>query len=605
MLPSISILPSRGVNSHLDEQTARAVVAALHASPDDHVRVWLEAGADQSPPYAVAELQNGTTYRLQQAGARWAIAPAPGGAPPPASVPRVKTLPGFGLVSVAPQVGLDFQQGSFRFGVTGDEPAMMGGGVCLLDYNNDGWLDVFAVNNYTDSQYAEWSEHGGPPTSELFRNDHGKFVNVTRAAHAGLPTRGEGCVAADLDGDGHTDLFVTTATDDELLWNNGNGTFTEGARKAGIVSYGWHSGAAVADVNGDGRPDLFVAGYTDLNHPITNSLKGFPGSYRGVRDELFLNLGHRRFKDVGPAVGLDPKPYDHSLGAVFVDVNGDGRPDLYVANDEDPNRLYLNEPGGRYGFHFVEAAKQYGVADPNAGMGVAAADYSGDGRSDLFVTNSRGQGNAAYRSDGEAFTNARRVFKPEQGANPTGWGDSWIDLRNNGKLDLVITNGGIPVTNAKRDAAQVQVLAPQGGRYVDAGLLQGLRVNGRGLAAGDYDNDGRVDVVVGTVGGRLLLLRNTSKAGHWLEVNVAPFSPGAVVTLVGRDGTRQVREVQAGSSYLSSEDPRIHFGLGPATSARELVVRYPDGTVKRLRNVRADRILTVSKAPRCCPATRP
>src|SRR5205823_4186842 len=160
-------------------------------------------------------------------------------------------------------------------------------------------------------------------------NEHGRFIDVTRTAHAGLPTRGQGCVAADLDGDGHTDLFVTTATDDELLWNNGDATFTEGARKAGIVSYGWHAGAAVTDVNGD-----------------------------------------------------------------------------------DPNRLYLNEPGGRYGFHFVQVAPAFGVADRNAGMGVAAADYSGDGRPDLFVTNSRGQGNAAFRSDGETFANAWPAFKP-------------------------------------------------------------------------------------------------------------------------------------------------------------------------------------------------
>jgi hypothetical protein len=592
-LPAITILPSHGVSTQLDERVARQVVAGLRASPSEHVRVWLEPGPGQDPPRAVVELSTGATFRLAQAGPRWVL--AHDGGTQPAIAAAVPKLPGFDLVDVARKVGLDFRQGSFRFGVSPDNQAMMGGGVCWLDYNGDGWLDLFAVNNYTDNQYADWEEHGGPPTSELFRNDHGHFVNVTKSAHAGLPTRGEGCVAADLDGDGRPDVFVTTATDDELLWNNGNGTFSEGARKAGIVSYGWHSGAAVADVNGDGRPDLLVAGYADMNNPVPGSLKGFPSNYRGVRDELFLNLGHRHFEDVGAQVGLDAKPYDHSLGVVFVDVNGDGRPDLYVANDEDPNRLYLNEPGGRYGFHFVQVAEAFGVADRNAGMGVAVADYNGDGRPDFFVTNSRGQGNAAFRSDGEAFANAGATFKPAVGTNPTGWGDSWIDLRNDGRLDLVVTNGAIPVTSLRRDAGPVQLLVPKDGRYVDAGVLPGLRVNGRGLAAADYDNDGRVDIAVGTVGGQLLLLRNTSKAGHWLEVNVAPFSPGAVVTVVGRDGRRQIREVQAGSSYLSSEDPRIHFGLGAARSVRELVVRYPDGVVKRLRDVRADRILTVRR----------
>ncbi len=602
-LPTIEILPSRGVSTSLNSRTARAItfdlVSDLKVQPQtsDRVRVWLEPGPGQDPPLAVAEFSTGgrfVTYRLRQAGSRWALAGGTGALRPVPELPAIPVLPGYSLASVAHRVGLDFQQGSFRFGVTPDTPAMMGGGVCWLDYNNDGWLDLFAVDNYSDSQYADWESHGGPPTSELFRNDRGTFVNVTKAADAGLPTRGEGCVAADLNGDGHTDLFVTTATDDELLWNNGDGTFTEGARKAGIFSAGWHSGAAVADVNGDGRPDLFVAGYTDLNHPIPGSLKGFPGNYRGVRDELFLNEGHRHFKEVGARVGLDPKPYDHSLGAVFVDVNGDGRPDLYVANDEDPNRLYLNEPGGPEGFHFVQVARSYGVADANAGMGIAAADWTGDGLTDLFVSNSRGQGNAAFRAASETFANARPTFKNAFGTNPTGWGDSWIDLRNNGKLELVIANGGIPVTNVKKDAAPVQVLAPKGGRYVDSGLLRGVRVDGRGLAAADYDNDGRVDIAVGTVGGRLVLLHNLSQAGHWLEINIAPFSPGAVVTLID-DGGRQVREVQAGSSYLSSEDPRIHFGLGKATVARELVVRFPDGTVRRLQNVRADQILTVRR----------
>jgi hypothetical protein len=325
-------------------------------------------------------------------------------------------------------------------------------------------------------------------------------------------------------------------------------------------------------------------------------VRGFPGDHPGVRDELFLNEGHRRFRDVGPSVGLDPAPSDHSLGAVFTDVNGDGRPDLYVANDTDPNRLYINAPGGALGFHFVETARASKVADAAAGMGVAAGDVNRDGRPDFLVTNSRRQTEAAYQSSGASYTSVGAAFTRALGGTFAGWGDSWVDLRNSGRLDLVVASGDIPVTNLQKDAGPVRVLAQQrDGSFVPANLLQKLRTNGRGLAAADYDNDGRVDIAINSIGGPLVLLHNTSSAGNWLEVDVRPFSPGAVVTAELADGQRLVREVRAGSSYLSSEDPRIHFGLGSAKVVSRLTVRYPDGTVQRLANVRADRILTVSR----------
>jgi hypothetical protein len=496
-------------------------------------------------------------------------------------------------VNVAPRVGIRFRHGSFRFGVSNDPPAMMGGGVCWLDYDRDGRLDLFAVNSYADDELPTWLKRGGLPTATLYRNEGKRFVNVSASSHAGLPLRGEGCVAADLDGNGYTDLYVTTAVSDVLLWNNGDGTFTEGARAAGVVSFGWHSGAAVADVNGDGRQDLFVAGYTDAHNSIAGSIEGFPGNHEGVRDLLFLNQGHRHFREVGKQAGLDPPPYDHSLGVVFTDTNGDGRPDLYVANDEDPNRLYVNERGGPLGFHFANRARQKGVADANAGMGIAAADYSGDGRADLFVSNSRRQTHAVYRSERTSFVDARRAFTGALGKNLTGWGDSWVDLNNDGRLDLVVANGAIPVTNLGKNAQAVQVLAQHNGRFSPVGVLRTLRLNGRGVAAADYDNDGRMDLAVSSIGGPLLLLRNTGAAGHWLEVSLPRFAPGARVTAVLPDGRRLVRELRAGSSYLSSEDPRVHFGLGAATRVRELVVRYPNGEVVRLRNVAGDRILSV------------
>ena len=417
--------------------------------------------------------------------------------------------------------------------------------------------------------------------------------------------RGSGCVAGDLDGNGTTDLFVTTAgydaerdAYDALLWNNGDGTFTEGAWKAGIRTHGWHTGAAVADVNGDGRMDVFVAGYTDVNNEIPGSESGFPANHAAVPDLLYLNSGgpgaHPTFREVGRTAGLEPRGLDHGLGASFVDVDRDGRLDLYVANDLDPNRLYLNVAcsGCPLGFRLVERGKAERVDDPNAGMGVAAGDYSGDGLDDLFVTNSRGQLHAAYRSRAVGpFADARPDFSAALGQRSTGWGATWVDLDLDGRLELALANGAIPVTNLVEDAERLQVVSTANGDVRPLRFGAVAPRNGRGLAAADFDNDGDLDLAVGSIGGRLQLLRNDRAGGHWLQVALPRFSPGARVTVVLDDGRRLVREARAGGSYLSSEDPRLHFGLGDATRVREVVVRYPGGAVTRLADVGADRLV--------------
>jgi hypothetical protein len=607
------------ISPQLGRQIAGVAISALEAKAPSYrvtaVDLRLLQAVDQAPPTVVATL-TGPSFRrvldLALTHGRFVVTGEGGSTLPPrlpVAQPRYASQPkGVGafrklrLVNVAPKVGLDFRQGAFRYSMAYDQQAMMGGGVCWLDFDNDGWLDLFAVNSYADVDMPEWPSHGGLPESALFRNVHGRFENVSKDAHANIRVKGTGCAAADLNGDGYTDLVVTTATGVEVLWNDGNGKFT--ARPL-AAPYGWYAGATVADVNGDGRPDIFVAGYTNMAAAIPGSIAGFPTNHEGVRDLLFLNQGGERFKEVGIAAGLASSHFRHGLGATFTDVNGDGRPDLYVANDEDPNDLYINEPGGPLGFHFVDEAKAYGVDDKNAGMGIAEGDVNGDGRPDLFITNSRGQPHAAYESEilrnGEtAYRNVTERFAKALDRKWTvGWGDAFVDFGNSGNLDLILANGAIPVTSLKQDTEPLQLLQGLGGGKftLASGIIDpaGMpEIIGRGLAVADYANDGRMAVAINTIGGPLVLLQDTGPVGHWLEVSLKGFQAGAVVTATLPDGRKLVQELHDGSSYLSSADPRAHFGLGSATKVTKLTIRWPGGRVSHLANLAGDRIITVA-----------
>ncbi len=495
---------------------------------------------------------------------------------------------------------------------------MIGGGLCWLDYDDDGWLDLFVVNGYSQDERDDWLAEGGLPTTRLFRNDEGRFTDVTEETGSGLAVRGQGCVAADLDRDGHTDLYVTAADQNALLWNDGDGTFAEGAEAAGVGVFGWHTGAAAGDVDWNGWPDLVVTGYVDQANRIPEATAGFPNTFQGRRDLLFLNEGRSggrvAFREAGRESGLEVAHFAYGLGVVLSDFERDGDLDVYVANDTNPNRLYENVqwPGGAeadpagLGFRFEERAAAAGVADEGSGMGIADADFDGDGRADLFVSNSRGQVHAVYRSNppdenDPSFTDVRSDIGPslEKG---TGWGVSWADLDLDTDLDLVLVNGDVPVTDLVEDAEPAQVyrnLAVDGkpGSFEDVGDRVGLSavrpLVARGSAAADYDNDGDVDVAAIAVGGPLVLLENTGAAGNWLEVALEGSPPGAEATVVLADGRNLRRELQAGSSYLSSEDPRLHFGLGEAAAVRELVVRWPGGEETRETEVEANQLVEV------------
>lgn len=546
-----------------------------------------------------------------------ACSSAEGSAPEGADTDRPE-VPDTDLVQfddVASEAGLDFQHGAFRWETSADPVAMMGGGLCWIDYDDDGWMDLFLVNTWSEGEWGRWRAEGAIPTTHLFRNERGRFVDVTEETGAGVATRGIGCVAADLDLDGHVDLYLTSERENVLLWND-DGRFVADDGTAGVNAYGWHAGAAVGDVDGDGWPDLFVTGYADLNGPIPEATKGFPNTYVAVPDLLFVNEGpaddgHVSFREVAAGSGLEPDGPEYGLGALFSDVDLDGDLDLYVAQDTQPNRLYINETdpdGASPRIRFVDRAAAVGVADPNAGMGVASGDADGDGRPDLVVTNLGDQLHGIFRSQGGppgvGYVDARiEMGVPDPGDGQAGWGTIWGDVDLDRDLDLVFVHGAVPVRDVEGDREEMRAYASGraagSARFAGATSTWGLDRSGlllaRGAAAADYDNDGDLDIAVATIGGHVALLRSSGAGGHWLEVAVDPPSPGTVVTVRLRDGVTLRRELMAGSSYLSSEDPRAHFGLGADDGVARVVVDWPDGSQVVRDDVGADQMLEVRR----------
>lgn len=526
----------------------------------------------------------------------------------------------FLFTDVTNKMGLDFQHGAFRWGLSGDPAAMMGGGLCWLDYDNNGRLDLFAVNSYAEAEAGRWqTEQGGLPHSSLFQNIGVRFEDVTRAAGLDVPMRGNGCVAADLNMDGWMDIYVTTARFSMLFWNNGNGTFSEGAEAAGVDAYGWHTAAVVGDLNKDGWPDLFVAGYVDINNRIPGATLGFPNSHFGLRDLLYISqgvdsLGRVTFREVGEVAGLETADFEYGLGALFSDVDNDKDLDLYVANDTNPNRLYLNDPwpGGigtdpqGIGFRLREVGGDVQVDDDHSGMGVASGDYNQDGRFDLFITNMGQQPNSLYPNQtispllfGDA---AAELNSLDLDTASTGWGTTWADFDLDTDLDLLVVNGSIPVMDLIADRQLTQLftnLTAQGqpGLYQNqteaAGFMAVGPLLGRGGAAADFDNDGDLDIAISTIGGSLVLLQNNAPPGNWVLVKPDGFYPGTVVTAVLPNGTVLRRELHAGSSYLSSEDTRIHLGLGTADHIVELTLYWPNGTQIHAQNVQANQFVVL------------
>ena len=489
----------------------------------------------------------------------------------------------------------------------------MGSGAVLFDYDNDGRLDIFLIDGGALARSV--TVH---PRHRLYAS-RGDGTFVERGVEAGIrhTAYGQGACAGDIDNDGWIDLYITTLGPDVLYRNTGKGRFADVTAAAGIVDTMWGASCAFFDVDRDGDLDLFVTNYVDAG-PDHNPRCGdtllktrdycHPLVFNPSPSMLYRNDGKGRFTNISAQAGLAARK-SNGLGVVTTDVDDDGWPDVFVANDGMPNFLFRNQRGVR----FEESGLLAGVAvapdgAPRAGMGVAAGDYDGDGRADLVVTNLWGETHSLFRRMGDGLF-AYATVESGLGA-PTrpfvGFGTAFVDYDNDTDLDLVIVNGAV-VTDVPRNGstrAQRRLLFRNTGtrRFVEVGREAGSAFGeprvGRGLAAGDIDNDGDVDLLVSNNGGPPdLLINEGGNRGNALLVRATGTTSnrsgiGARIAITA-GGRTQVRDVQSGSSYLSQNDLRVHFGLGDATRAERLEVRWPGGTTDVVRDVDAGQILTV------------
>jgi hypothetical protein len=532
----------------------------------------------------------------------------------------------------ASEVGLNFRHFT---GATGEflMPEIMGAGLALFDYDNDGALDVYLLQGTMLDPHKSPARSLFPPSpgrrpgNRLFHNDlkrTGKlhFTDVTEQAGVGHVGYGMGIAVADYDNDGLLDLYVTNFGPNVLYHNNGDGTFTDVTRTAGTEDSNWSTSAAWVDYDRDGNLDLFVANYLDFtalgNKRCYNGASEIdyctPKMYRPVSARLFHNLGNGKFVDVTEESGIG-SALGPGLGVACADFDGDGWPDIYVANDTAANHLWLNQHNGI----FKEAGLLSGTAfsvegAPQAGMGVAIGDIGNRGIEDILVTNLTHEGAVLYRNNGKgSFTDETAAFGLLQPTFPfTGFGTQFFDYDNDGWLDLFIANGAVTKMGSLRDDTypfhqRNQLFHnEQGHRFREvsdeAGPVFRISHVSRGAAFGDIDNDGSLEIVVSNNNGPVQLLLNRGNAhtrNHWLQVRLEQprrnrFAIGAKIFL--QQGRRTLsRRVHTDSSYLSANDVRVHFGLGDNPGIDRLTVEWPDGVNEVWDKVSADNFVVLQR----------
>ncbi|MBS1794844.1 MAG: CRTAC1 family protein [Acidobacteria bacterium] len=506
----------------------------------------------------------------------------------------------------------------------------MSGGAAVFDCDDDGFLDVATVNGSSVERY----KNGGDPFVTLYRQIDGagsktpKFENVTAAA--GLARKGWGMAvtAVDLDGDGVLDLFITGFNGNAVYHGLGQCRFQDVTEKSGLRGSGFMTGAAWADYDRDGDLDVFVAGYVtlDLNNlPVfgssqTCSFKGIrvqcgPRGLPGERDYFYRNNGRGGFEEIAQKIGLGDEKKYYGLGTVWGDYDNDGWPDLYVANDGTPNYLYKNNRDGTFAdVGFVTGTSYSGAGVEQGSMGVAWGDYDNDGWLDLFVTNFDNEHNTLYKNLGpKGFLDVSMESKVGPVSTPyVGWGTGFVDFDNDGWLDLLVLNGHVyPQIEFAQSKTQLgfrqHFLLHRNlgdGRFEDVTESSGLRalplLSRRGAAFGDLNNDGLVDVVVTNLGEAPTVLLNTTENSN-RSVTLKLLQPGPNRDAIGARATLKtnkrllIQEVEAGASYLSQNDFRLHFGLAGDEKIESVEVRWSDGKIESVTGVEPNRIVTVSQ----------